>query len=181
MKPFNWFWVIFLILLGIATCSLSEETKDTEEPESWYDEIKDKAKESSKQYARDALRYAVQTAMQSTLGGQGDYEPKRSDRDDDIYINQEGKTMGQILDAKLTAEEKDKEQERKVHTYFIVFISAFVIFLASCIIVLVRCIYMRYSIYITMLNSVIWFVWAIVVLVKYYKEYSKLTNDDDDD
>lgn len=147
------------------------ERTEHEQSSIWYDEITDQVKQSSRQYARDTLRYAVQNAMKNTIGDLHNEEEKRTQNREDLYVNKEGKTLGQILDATLTQKEKEKEQEREVHTYFILFITGFVILGVTLIILVFCCVYNRLAKYIALINSIVWLIWVIYTCVRYYQEY----------
>jgi len=171
---------VVVLFISVAWCLTSNglkapKTRIDGSDESWYDDIKGRMEQRAKQYARDALRSAVQSTMDNTIGH---VNTKENEEDEYIYINKHGKTLGQILDAKLTADEKEKEQERRVHTYFILLISGLIIFVVTCAILLLCCVYNRLYKYIALLNSVVWFIWFVYTVVKYYQEYCEWVDDD---
>jgi len=143
--------------------------------ETWYDDISKKAKESAKQYARDALREAVQSAMENTI----EYE-ETDDINYDDFVDSNGRSLGELLNARNTAEEKDREQERRVYTYFVLFLAALVIFILMVSILLICCVYNRFYKYFALLNSAVWLIWLCYTIVIYYQEYCDWVSDDDD-
>lgn len=167
-------YIVALILVNVSLCLSKVQREQKDESTVWYDDIKGQMEDRAKQYARDALRSAVQSAMDNTIG----HDDVNDEEEEYMYINKHGKTLGQILDSRLTAEEKEKEQERQLHTYFILLISGLVIFMITCAILLLCCVYNRLYKYIALLNSVVWFIWFVYTVVRYYQEYCEWVDND---
>lgn len=170
-----------LMLIYPCICKVTNEPHDIQQEikndrdiqESWYDEITSKVKESSRQYARDTLRYTVQSTINSAFGEKSNRDVYNNEDDEHTYTTKDGRTINQILNAQITQEDKDKERDRNLHTMIAMIIAASVVLVVLCAILIISYIIHRMiARYLYIMSVVGWFIWLIVLIVKYWNYYN---------
>ena len=175
-------FITILILVCPCICKVTKEPHNLQQEikndkniqESWYDEITTKVKESSRQYARDTLRYAVQSTINGAFRESGNGNMNNHNEDDEhAYVTKDGRTINQILNAQITQEDKDKERDRNLHTMIVMIIAASVVLAVLCTILIISYIIHRMiARYLYIMSVVGWFIWLIVLIVKYWNYYN---------